>query len=139
MKRVRNGYIAAVFLALLPQTVFRQAIVWTSGFSNYVTSIFLTLIYIVYVNQIIDMQVKPHESTLRSVLFLALGAVNAMIVEHMTAYNIVLSVSICVYLFYKYHKWCMQSLMYCGGGIFRYTYYAVKHSISQCCRKDRWL
>ncbi len=104
-------YIAAVFLALLPQTVFRQAIVWTSGFSNYVTSIFLTLIYIVYVNQIIDMQVKPHESTLRSVLFLALGAV----VEHMTAYNIVLSVSICVYLFYKYHKWCMQSLMYCGG------------------------
>lgn len=34
-------YVSIVLLICLPKAILRQAVVWTAGFSNYVTSIFL--------------------------------------------------------------------------------------------------
>ena len=39
-------YLSILLMIFLPKAVFRQAIVWTSGFSNYVMSVFFTLIYV---------------------------------------------------------------------------------------------
>lgn len=41
-------YISIVLLICLPKAVLRQAVVWTAGFSNYVTSIFYTDLYRLY-------------------------------------------------------------------------------------------
>lgn len=56
-------YISIVLLICLPKAVLRQAVVWTAGFSNYVTSIFFTLIYIVYIYWIFDEE--PNQNKLR--------------------------------------------------------------------------
>ena len=48
----KNGvFIILSLLIFMPVSLFRQTIAWTSGFANYTTSIFLTLIYIYYVRK----------------------------------------------------------------------------------------
>lgn len=85
---------------LVSRLIFRQAIVWTSGFANYATSIFLTLCFLVYL--------EKHYLDSASSLFpdvpglLVLGAANCLIVEHFTIYNLQLSIlTVAIYLIRK--------------------------------------
>ena len=47
----KTGYsfcYACLMLLLTPKLIFRQAIVWTAGFSNYCTSVALVLIFLIF-------------------------------------------------------------------------------------------
>lgn len=111
----KNGvFIISTVLVLMPVTLLRQAIVWTSGFANYTTSIFLTLIYIYYVRNIYGVD-KPKQSPLAAVPLLILGAANALIVEHLTLYNIVLAIYVIVFTIIKFRKIYVQYIAYLIG------------------------
>ncbi|MDE6154879.1 MAG: hypothetical protein K2F67_00405 [Eubacterium sp.] len=113
----KNGaFIISTVLVLMPVTLLRQAIVWTSGFANYTTSIFLTLIYIYYVKNIYSND-KPKQSPLAVVPLLILGAANTLIVEHLTLYNIVLAVYVIVFTIIKFKRAYVQHIAYFIGTI----------------------
>ena len=70
--------LIALILVFMPVMLLRQAVVWTAGFSNYTTSIFLSLIYIYYVKDIYYK--KPKNQILPIIPLLLLGCANALIV-----------------------------------------------------------
>lgn len=113
----KNGvFMISTLLLFMPVTLLRQAVVWTSGFANYTTSIFLTLIYIYYVNNIYG-ENKLRHSLFAAVPLLALGAANTLIVEHLTLYNIVLAVYVLLYTAVKFRKVYVQHIAYFAGTI----------------------
>lgn len=65
----KNGiFIISSVFVFMPTAILRQAVVWTSGFANYTTSVFLTLIYIFCTGNIYD-ENKPKQNRLLPYLF----------------------------------------------------------------------
>jgi len=96
-------YLSAALLVFIPRLIFRQAIAWTSGFANYVTSIFFTLLFIKYLQFILeDNSQKPTCQVAQCIPLLILGLMNTLIIEHITIYNVFLAVLVNVYVFVKY-------------------------------------
>lgn len=112
----KNGvFIISTVLVFMPVTVLRQAIVWTSGFANYTTSIFLTLIYIYYVRNIYVGRLN--NSFIAIIPLAALGFANTLIVEHLTIYNVILSVYVLLFTLIKLKKIYVQHIAYFAGTI----------------------
>ncbi len=105
--------IATLSILMMPVPVYRQAIAWTSGFSNYATSAFFLLVFTVYVIE--------HPSGYRcrkSVLFLltVLGLINSLLIEHSTVFNVFFSV--CVFAFFLIkHEFRWDYASYFSGSI----------------------
>ena len=115
--RQKNGlFIISTVLLFMPVTLLRQAVVWTSGFANYTTSIFLTLIYICYVNNIYDTE-KPKNSVIAALPLAVLGFANTLIVEHLTIYNVLLAIYVIVFTLIKFKKAYVQHIAYFVGTI----------------------
>ena len=117
----------AVFLLFVPRLVARQAIVWTAGFANYTTSIFLTLIYLVYIWWIFEDKKENDDKNLQqkpvmAILFLLLGVANTLIVEHIAIYNVALSIFVVAFVFLKYKRILVQHLGYFIGSLFGIIY-----------------
>lgn len=126
-------YLSILLMIFLPKAIFRQAIVWTAGFSNYVTSVFFTLIYVVYFYKIFDGE-KPKQRYLHCIPLGILGVINTLIVEHLTIYNVIMAMGVIIYTFIKYKKIIIQYVMYFIGTIVGTCYMfsnSVYHSISQ--------
>lgn len=129
-------YVSIVLLICLPKAVLRQAVVWTAGFSNYVTSIFFTLLYIVYIYWIFDKEPdnnKLRQKILPCIPLFILGIINTLIVENVTLYNVVLGIAIIIYVLIRYHKILIQHVCYMIGTICGTMYMfsnSVYHSIS---------
>lgn len=113
----KNGiFLISAVLLYMPVTLLRQAIVWTSGFSNYTTSIFLTLIYIYYTRNIYSSSVPKYPLWHIAPLCL-LGFVNTLIVEHITVYNILLSLYVTVYALIRFKRAFAQHIAYLAGAV----------------------
>ncbi|MCH5321843.1 MAG: hypothetical protein J1E36_08755, partial [Eubacterium sp.] len=113
----KNGvFIISTVLVFMPITILRQAIVWTAGFANYTTSIFLTLIYIYYVNNIYG-EKKPKNSFIAVIPLAILGFANTLIVEHLTIYNVILSIYVIIFTLIKFKKVYIQNIAYFVGTI----------------------
>lgn len=129
-------YVSIVLLICLPKAILRQAVVWTAGFSNYVTSIFFTLIYIVYIYWIFDEKLnqnKLRQRILPCIPLFALGMINTLIVENVTLYNVVLGIAVIIYVLLRYRKVLIQHICYFAGTICGTVYMfsnSVYHSIS---------
>lgn len=109
-------YIILSCFLFMPVNVLRQSIVWTAGFSNYTTSIFFTLIYIYYIRNFFGKE-KPRYSLLSIIPLFIGGFLNALIVEHMTFYNVVMSIFVIIYVGYKFKKVYFQHIAYMIGSV----------------------
>lgn len=107
-------YFITSCIVFLPNLILRQSIAWTSGFSNYVTSIFLTLIYISYIKGIFTDE-PPKYSALSLIPLTLLGVANTLIVEHLTMYNIILGLSVLIITIIKFKKVYLQHIAYSVG------------------------
>ena len=96
-------YLISSVMLLMPVPMLRQAVVWTSGFANYTTSIFLMLIYICYVRGIYEDEL-PKYPIWHAVPMLLLGFVGSMIVEHITIYSLVLGLYVILFVLIKFKK-----------------------------------
>lgn len=94
-------YLTLMSMAFLPRAVLRQAVVWTAGFSNYVTSTVFIIIIITYFYAHFDN--RPEAATVEkhrvliSTIMLLLGISGTLIVEHVTCYLVFLSVAASIY------------------------------------------
>ena len=107
-------FILLMFV-FMPVPLLAQAIVWTSGFSNYVTSIFFTLIYIYYVNDVHMKQPKIQKKAIVP-LFL-LGLMNTLIMENITIFNVVFGLYVMGVTIYRYRRIYIQHLSYFVGTV----------------------
>lgn len=109
-------FVGFMLLLVVPIPIFRQAIVWTSGFTNYFISIFLTIVYI-YLNK--DIIVKSNENKLKMycALIFILGFISALFIENLTIYNIVLGTAIIIYSYKKYKKVANFNVSYLSGAV----------------------
>ena len=111
-----NYWLIILCMLLMPVPVLRQAIVWTSGFANYSTSIFLTLIYILYTDRLYRGKM-PIYSKWAVLPLVMLGIGNTLIVEHLTIYNVVLGIWILFFGYLRFKKIYIQHAAYSIGTI----------------------
>lgn len=136
-KRKWVFYASTVVLALIPKLILRQAVVWTAGFSNYVTSLFLTLVYIAYIYPIFNKDKEYLKTRFRvwhCLPLFVLAAANTLIVEHLTIYNVVLAVGVLIYTIVCYRKIFIPHLVYFAGSVAGAVYMfsnSAYHTIAQ--------
>ena len=109
-------FLICAVLLLMPVTLLRQAVVWTSGFANYTISIFLALIYIYYTRRIYDDEL-PQYPRWHIAAMLLLGFAGAMVVEHITVYSVLLSIYVVVFVLIKFKKVVPSQLAYLIGTV----------------------
>lgn len=111
-----NYWLAILCILFMPVPILRQAVVWTSGFANYTTSIFLTLVYILYSDRLYKSKHLRYSKWAILPLFL-LGVGNTLIVEHLTIYNVILGIWVLVYSYIRLKKIVIQYLAYSIGTV----------------------
>lgn len=109
-------YLISSVMLLMPVPMLRQAVVWTSGFANYTTSIFLMLIYICYVRGIYEDEL-PKYPIWHAVPMLLLGFVGSMIVEHITIYSLVLGLYVILFVLIKFKKLVASHIAFFVGAV----------------------
>ena len=96
---------AAVLLFLMPKEMWAQVVVWTAGFTNYVPSALITVLYLLMIREITGAELSGREDSLKDSLWMAgLGFVGALFVESVTVFHICLAVAGMVYMFLKFRK-----------------------------------
>lgn len=101
----RREAFTIFFFALLatPRLVFRQAIVWTSGFANYVLPIPFLLAYLYLIKNVAqDRDISCKKYHIPYVAFL--GFAGALFMEHVTLYQIGFSALLIAYVLFTRRK-----------------------------------
>ena len=115
-KRKWAFYVSCIALVLIPKGILKQAVVWTSGFSNYVIPVFLVLIFIAYMYPIFNAEM-PKYKLWHCLPLLLLGFIDTQLVEHMTVYNVVLAVGVIVYTIAVHRRVAASHAAYLIGSI----------------------
>ncbi len=110
------GIFIVFLLCLMPMDIFRQSVVWASGFSNYVPPILLFLVYI-YCNSYLfeDKIINKKKSIFVLFLYLILGFVGALFIENITIYIFILGGFVCLYELFRTKKISLHNIFYFIG------------------------
>ncbi len=110
-----KGFTAYAFstllFLLLPREIFAQAVAWTSGFSNYVPPILLTMLYFAVVKNVFD-ENPPKYNSLMCVPVAVTGFISALFMENVTLFNIGASLIIIGYSYLRFKKVYLVHLMH---------------------------
>lgn len=120
-KKKWSFYVSCIGLLLIPKEVLGQAVVWTSGFSNYVLPVFLILIFIAYAYPIFQ-ETLPKRRLWHCLPLFVLGVINSLIMENITIYNVALTIGVIVYTIVVHHKVVAAHIAYLLGS-FAGTFY----------------
>lgn len=108
--------LSIILLLLIPIPVLAQGIAWTSGFANYVPPVLIILIYL-YFNKNIFNNEEINIKKRWIIIFLLLGFISTMFVEHVTIYITILSLFIPIYIFIKHKKISIPNMFFTIGAI----------------------
>lgn len=108
--------LGAALLLLMPKDVFVQAVVWTSGFSNYVPPVLLTLSYFAVMKNIFS-DTRPEYGPVTSLFCLGAGFVGALFMENITVFNILAAAFIVGYSFFRFKRVYASQLFYLSGSV----------------------
>lgn len=103
-------FISFFLVLMIPKEMFRQIIVNSSGFGNYVVPVLGLLATIhLYLSQ------KTENNVFGCAIFLILGLINSLFVEHVTIYNFGLSVIVFIISCFKFKNKRFLALFYLIG------------------------
>lgn len=108
--------LSFLLILAMPVGILMQGVVWTSGFSNYVVSILLVLIFI-NCNKWLFKDKSKKDNKVYSILLLILGFITSLFIEHLTIYCLILSFGILVYTLIKYKKVYFEHISYFVGNL----------------------
>lgn len=108
--------LTTMLIFAMPKEIFKQAVVWTSGFSNYVLSTILVLIYIYMIRSIFKKEYFEYGNKNIIVAFL-LGISGTLFMENVTIYIVLLSLGVIIYTFLKFKKLYRFTITYAIGSI----------------------
>lgn len=110
-------YVFATFLFfIIPKEILAQSIVWTSGFSNYVPPIILSLVYFAIIRNIFDDE-KPKYSIYLPFLTAIIGFISSLFMENITLYNIAIAALITFFVLIKFKKVYFAHIAYFVGNV----------------------
>ena len=96
-------YLSVLVLLAMPRYLVRQSIVWTSGFTNYEVSIFLTLICLCILKRNYAAGDKGQQAKWAIIVFIV-ATISTLFVEHVTLYNVAISIILLFAYLLKMHK-----------------------------------
>lgn len=114
--RLTLSIFSAFLLLLVPKQIFVQAISWTSGYSNYIPPILITLIYFVLVRNIFGIE-KPTYKKYLSIITFLMGFTSTLFMENVTLYNIAVSFVIIFFVWYKFKSFYSIHIAHFVGGL----------------------
>lgn len=111
--RARLSYYLISFLAFLgvPISMFAQTYGWTAGFTNYLPSIVLTLVYLNIVKNIFENE-QPKYKLWLTLFIIPLGVCSQLFVEHVTIYNLLAAVVVIIYAYIKFKRVYLLHILY---------------------------
>lgn len=116
--RSRSGYLVTVALFLaMPLGLWREGVVWLSGFSNYALAALLMLIYLRAAKRDWQAAGEGRKSAVGYAGVLLLGFVSALCVEHVTLYLVVASVCVLIAHRRRFGRFSAEGLCWTGSFI----------------------
>lgn len=112
--RLTLSIFSTFLLLLVPKQIFVQAISWTSGYSNYIPPILMTVIYFVLIRNIFDIKQPTYQRQLPVITFL-LGFISALFMENVTLYNLAVSFVILGFVWYKFKHFYPTHIAHFAG------------------------
>ena len=110
-------YLVTSLIMLMPYTIIAQTLSWTSGFSNYVISFALVLLFIYLNIDIINNEEKIKSNKILIVPLLLLGFITSLFLENLTIYNLLLVVFLIIYQLIKNKKVKIENVFYFIGSL----------------------
>ncbi len=105
-----------VLFLSMPREIFAQAVVWTSGFANYIPPTLISITYILLAKNIFDSKVPVYPKYIFIPTFL-LGFVGALFIETSTLFNCILGLLIIVFSLLKFKKFYLSHLSFLIGSV----------------------
>ena len=117
-KTLASLLLAAVLFFKMPRTMFAQAVVWTAGFTNYLLSALITVLYLLSIKEITEKEISSAgEPPVRCMWMFILGFVGALFVESVTVFNICLAVAGMIYMFLRFRTYRRTQVCFLLGSI----------------------
>jgi len=118
-KNIKNSnkttlIFAALSIVLLPKPIFRQAIAWTSGFSNYVPPILLCLVWL-YLSRNLFLKREITIKNIWAFPVLILGICSCLFMEHVSLYLTILAFAGIIYCLKQKIKINLSQITYLLG------------------------
>ena len=102
-KKNTSLLLSAILFFVMPRAVFAQSVVWSAGYSNYVPSAIISLLFMVMVNNITGSD--PPKYPKRFVIYtLLMGFCGAPFIENVALFNIFLAIAVIGYTAIKFKK-----------------------------------
>ena len=114
--RLTLSIFSTVLLLLVPKQIFVQAISWTSGYSNYIPPILMTVIYFICIRNIFDTKFPTYKKPL-PIFTVLLGFVSTLFMENVTLYNIAIAFIILLFTWYKWKRISFTHFAYFIGSL----------------------
>ena len=121
-------YIGMLLTVTIPAATYAETIRWISAYTNYVVSVMLLFIYLLFVFRCIGTDYSPKAIT--AVFFLPLALLSGLCVEHMTIFNALLSAAVVVLLLKLKKKGVLHSAAFLVGAIVSCIIMFSNHSYS---------
>lgn len=103
-------------VSIMSAEMFRQIVMWRSGFSNYVPPIAAVLLYLVIIRNIFESE-TPHYKKLTPLLTFFIGSAGALFMENVTLYALLLGAAVLIYTKAKFKKVFAPHISYLIGSI----------------------
>ena len=103
-------------VSIMSAEMFRQIIMWRSGFANYVPPIVAVLLYLVIIRNVFESE-TPHYKKVTPLLTFFIGASGALFMENVTLYALLLGAVILIYTKIKFKKVFAPHISYFIGSI----------------------
>ncbi|MFB4167176.1 DUF6056 family protein [Virgibacillus sp. JSM 102003] len=95
--------VAFPLFMLVPIKIYAQTFGWVAGYVNYIPPIVFLLIYLSIVKNILDDEVPIYKKHL-TYLFIPLGIVSQLFVEHVTLFSVFTGGLVIIYTYYKHKR-----------------------------------
>ena len=106
-------YFGLILLIMIPSATYRETIHWISGFPNYVFSMVIILFYLLFIFKCcFDNYIPPKPI---AIFFLLIGLVGGLCVEHITIYNVVLSIALFIIVLKRKKNCILHSFFFMLG------------------------
>ena len=106
-------FIGLTFLIFIPHVTYGETVNWISGFTNYVFSMLIVFIYILFIFRCLFNEHQPKFYTAIVIFFLSI--LGGMCVEHVTIYNAFLSIAMIIFSVKKNKKCIPHTIAFFVG------------------------
>lgn len=108
-------FLPLALIVIIPCRTYKETFLWISGFTNYIFSMVIILLYLFFVFKCIFEDYQPKKYS--CLLFLVLGLIGGLCIEHVTIYSAVLALT-AFFVVLKLKKKCLlHCLMYLSGSV----------------------